>query len=137
MVPLSSLCCFLSSHFCLLALYLACPLSLFINVCVCVPVFVSWQNSTYLLIMTHLFLIPHQSPFLREWLDDTLALVLICLACLFLKNIYICVENLLVSYVCRFLWSESIHEIGEQTGSGERVSGKKHSRRFMSTWEPE
>lgn len=135
MVPLSSLCCFLSCHFCLLALCLACPLSLFINVCV--PVFVSWQNSTYLLIMTHLFLIPRQSPFIGEWLDETQALVLFFLV--FFKNIYIyiCVENLLVSYVCRFLWRESIHEIGEQSGFGERVSGKKHSRRFMSTWELE
>lgn len=33
MVPLSSLCCFLSCHFCLLALCIACLLSLFINVC--------------------------------------------------------------------------------------------------------
>lgn len=134
MVPLSSLCCFLSCHFCLLALCIACPLSLFINVCV--PVFVSWQNSTYLLIMTHLFLIPRQSPFIGEWLDETSGPFFLGV---FKKNIYIyiCVENLLVSYVCRFLWRESIHEIGEQSGFGERVSGKKHSRRFMSTWELE
>lgn len=92
MVPLSSLCCFLSCHFCLLA----CLLSLFINVCV--PVFVSWQNSTYLLIMTHLFLILRQSPFIREWLDETQALVLIFLMCFF-SNISVWKTYLYLMYL--------------------------------------
>lgn len=100
MVPLSSLCCFLSCHFCLLALCLACPLSLFINVCMCVPVFVSWQNSTYLLIMTHLFLIPRQSPFIGEWLDETQALVLFFLVFFFFfLNISVWKTYLYLMYV--------------------------------------